>query len=152
MAAREPERTKIEVRADMISRHISIFFYGLFMDADVLRTKGFEPANPRQAEIAGMALRIGKRATLVPDISGSVHGIVMDLTHNDIDRLYADESVASYRPEAVLARLSDSTSIAALCFNLPIPPERGVTNDEYREKLREVGRKVGLPTGYVDSV
>lgn len=56
----------------MILHHISIFFYSLFMDTDVLRTKGFEPANPRQAEIAEMALRIGKRATLAPDISGSV--------------------------------------------------------------------------------
>ncbi|MCH4024739.1 MAG: gamma-glutamylcyclotransferase [Acetobacter fabarum] len=134
----------------MTSRPIAIFFYGLFMDADVLRTQGFKPANPRPAEVAGMALCVGSRATLVPDISGSVHGIVMDLTQNHIDRLYADESVASYRPEAVLARLSDGTSIAALCFNLPIPPERGITNNEYREKLREAARKVGLPSHYID--
>lgn len=134
----------------MTSRHIAVFFYGLFMDADVLRMQGFEPTNPRQAEVAEMTLRVGSRATLVPEMSSSTHGVAMDLTHNDIDRLYAEKSVAAYRPEAVVARLPDGTSIAALCFNLPEPPESENENNDYREKLREVGRKVRLPADYID--
>lgn len=30
----------------MASRRIAVFFYGLFMDADLLRTKGAHPLNP----------------------------------------------------------------------------------------------------------
>jgi hypothetical protein len=42
----------------------SIFFYGLFMDATILRSKGFHPANERKACVRGMALRLGQRAAL----------------------------------------------------------------------------------------
>jgi hypothetical protein len=48
------------------SRCISVFFYGLFMDEELLRAKGVQPRSPRQACIRGFALRIGQRATLVP--------------------------------------------------------------------------------------
>lgn len=132
-------------------RRVAVFFYGLFMDADLLRQQGMEPAAPRRAEVRGMALRIGSRATLVLSADSTAHGIVMDLTHQEIDRLYSDSSVAAYRPEAVLARLADE-SVAALCFNLPQPPAAHETNRDYARKLAEIGRKVGLPPAYVASL
>jgi|SRR6266850_5873638 len=49
---------------DMESRTINVFFYGLFMDAEALRAKGLHPTNSRQVCVLGMALQIGKRATL----------------------------------------------------------------------------------------
>jgi hypothetical protein len=45
-------------------RRIRVFFYGPFMDEELLRAKGVQPANPRQACVRGFALRIGERATL----------------------------------------------------------------------------------------
>ena len=42
----------------------SVFFYGLFMDADVLRQKGVDPRGFRLARVEGYGLRIGERATL----------------------------------------------------------------------------------------
>src|SRR5512144_477082 len=103
----------------MQSRLIDVFFYGLFMDAESLRAKGFHPVNGRQAHVSGMALRIGRRATLVPDPNKCAHGFVFGLTHDEIDRLYGESSVAAYRPEAVIARLADRSCVPALCFNLP---------------------------------
>jgi hypothetical protein len=47
-----------------IARRIHVFFYGLFMDVDLLRSKGAQPENPRLASVSGFALRIGQRATL----------------------------------------------------------------------------------------
>ena len=120
------------------------------MNADVLRTMGFKPANPRRAEVLGMALRIGERATLVPDAKASAHGILMKLTHNEIHRLYSEKSVASYRPEAIIAQLSDGTKIPALCFNLPTSPSADKANRHYAEKLREIGERLGLPAHYLD--
>jgi hypothetical protein len=136
----------------MQSRLIDVFFYGLFMDAESLEAKGFHPVNGRQAHVAGMALLIGRRATLVPDPSKCAHGFVFGLTHDEIDRLYAEPSVAAYRPEAVIAQLADRSRIPALCFNLPPSAEIVEANPEYAEKLRAVASRLGLPADYVASI
>jgi len=136
----------------MTARRIEVFFYGLFMDAEILRAKGVHPINPRQACVRGFALRIGQRATLVPDPEARVYGVLMQLSHDEIERLYSEPSVRVYRPEAVLAELGNAVQIPALCFNLPVPPQPGEANEEYAQKLRDVARRVGLPAGYVDQI
>ena len=136
----------------MQSRPVDVFFYGLFMDAESLEAKGFHPVNGRQAHVSGMALLIGRRATLVPDPGGCTHGFVFGLTHDEIDRLYAEPSVAAYRPETVIARLADQSCIPALCFNLPLSDEAVQDNPEYAEKLRVVADRLGLPADYVASI
>jgi Gamma-glutamyl cyclotransferase, AIG2-like len=123
---------------------VSVFFYGLFMDAELLRARGLAPANLRRATVEGYALRIGERATLVAEAQARVPGVVMDLTHEEVDRLYAEPSVAMYRPLAVLARLEDGTAIAALAYVLPNPPAPHERNEAYAEKLAEVRRRVGI--------
>ncbi len=137
---------------DAPPRRVPIFFYGLFMDAEILRRQGVAPSHPRRAEVRGMVLRIGKRATLVPSVSGTAHGVLMDLTHDDIHRLYAEESVALYRPEAVMARMADGTSIPALCFNLPAAPAPHEANPAYARRLGEIGLRLGLPSDYLASL
>ncbi len=133
------------------SRTIAIFFYGLFMDAASLRRQGLHPDDPRRAAVLGMALRIGQRATLVPSVGGTVHGMVMMLNHAEIDRLYSKASVALYRPEAILARLENGTSVPALCFTLPMPPEPSERNPDYERQLAALGHRLGLPAEYVRS-
>jgi hypothetical protein len=135
----------------MTGRLINVFFYGLFMDVEVLRAKGLRPVDPRQVCIPGFALRIGQRATLVPDPEARVYGILMQLSHNEIERLYAEPGVREYRPEAVLAELDDAR-IPALCFNLPEPPSPGESNKEYAQKLRLLAKRLGLPADYIDRI
>jgi hypothetical protein len=43
----------------------SVFFYGLFMDPDLLKDKGLNPGASEPAQLAGYGLKIGARATLV---------------------------------------------------------------------------------------
>jgi hypothetical protein len=136
----------------MQSRPIDVFFYGLFMDAESLRAKGFHPVNGRQACVSGMALRIGRRATLVPDPGRCAYGFVFGLSHKEIERLYEEPSVAAYRPEAVIAQLADRSCVPALCFNLPPSNETEPANPEYAEKLRIVGTRLGLPADYTASI
>ena len=136
----------------MESRAIDVFFYGLFMDAEILRTKGLHPTDGRQARVSEMALRIGRRATLVPDPARSVHGFVFGLSHAEVERLYAEPSVSAYRPEAVIAQLADRSCVPALCFNLPPSSEIDEANPEYAEKLRMVAGRLGLPADYVASI
>jgi len=134
------------------SRRISVFFYGLFMDEELLRTKGIRPTSPRQARVRGFALRIGRRATLVPDPDACAHGILMELSQEEIERLYAEPSVRMYRPEAVIAELEDGVQFPALCFNLLVAPRPGESNDAYAGKLRDLANRLGLPAEYVDRI
>lgn len=133
-----------------MARRIAIFFYGLFMDVDLLRSKGSVPFDPRRASVSGFALRIGQRATLVPDAKGRAYGMLMELRHDEIDRLYADPSVQMYRPEAVIAELEDGSRVAALCFNLTSAPGPDERNDDYAAKLRELATRLQLPQDYAD--
>ncbi len=132
-----------------MDRRIDVFFYGLFMDADALRAQGFDPRAPRLARVDDMALRLGARATLVPASGGVVHGVLMALTHAEVERLYAEPSVAAYRAEPVMAVLKDGSSVAALCFNLPDAPAAGTSNADYAAKLAVVTRRLGLPEDYI---
>jgi hypothetical protein len=133
-------------------RRIDVFFYGLFMDDALLREKGMNPENRRIAFVENFSLVIGARATLIPCLSRTVHGVLFSLTHNEVDALYSEASVSVYRPEAVSAQLADGSVIPALCFNLPVPPSITERNPQYASKLRELAERIGLPPIYVSSI
>ena len=135
----------------MKTRRLSVFFYGLFMDPELLRGKGLQPENARRACVRGMRLRIGERAALELDPDGVVYGMLFELTHGDIERLYAEPSVAPYRPEAVLAEPDEGEPVAALCYNLPSAPT-DEPNLEYVRKLRALATRLDLPAGYVSTI
>jgi hypothetical protein len=78
--------------------------------------------------------------------------MLMNLSRSELDRLYAEPSVSLYRPEAVIAYLADGAQVAALCYNLPEPPELGQANPEYAAALRDLARRLGLTKIYVDSI
>jgi hypothetical protein len=136
----------------MPSRRVDVFFYGLFMDQELLRAKGLAPEALELASVPGFALRIGQRAALVPQASSRVHGVVMSLTLAELERLYSEPSVEAYKPQAVLAQLAHGGVTAVLCYNLPSSPLPTELNPEYAAKLRAVGQKVGLPAEYVSSL
>ena len=133
-------------------RKIVVFFYGLFMDEELLRSKGITPANLRPASVTGFELRIGNRATLVPSDSGRVFGVLASLSHAELERLYSESSVSAYRPEAVLVHLSTGEVLAALCFNLPEPPSIEERNIEYASRLRSLAERLNFPEEYVVSI
>ena len=67
----------------------------------LLEAKGVHPTDIRLAVVSGFVLRIGARAALVPTPASQVHGLLMKLSHADIEKLYAEPSVRAYRPEPV---------------------------------------------------
>ena len=136
----------------MTERRIDVFFYGLFMDADLLRGKGVVPLNPRPASLDGFGLRIGKRATLVPSRQESSYGMVMGLTHEELKTLYSGPGLELYRPEAVPCTALSGEPVCALCYNLPGAPAPEELNEEYAGQLRSVLAKLGFPAEYVERV
>jgi hypothetical protein len=136
----------------MSDRRIEAFFYGLFMDVEVLGESRVVPSNIRRAYVSDFALRIGERATLVASVGARAYGMLMSLTHRDLAALYSAPSVAQYRPEAVFVQTLDGVTTAALCYNLVEAPGPDERNPEYASRLQTVLRKLGFPSEYVASV
>jgi len=136
----------------MPERHVDCFFYGLFMDRDILRDSGVVAENPRLAYVDEHALVIGNRATLVPRRNARTYGMVFALFHSGIERLYSAPGLEQYRPEAVVAHSLEGDAIPALCYNLLEVPGDDEVNIQYAAKLQTVLRNLGFPPEYIDSI
>jgi len=128
-----------------------VFFYGLFMDPAVLETKGISCPGSRPGILRDWAIRIGRRATLVPDPGQSVHGVLMSLPLPELDRLYEEASVQMYRPVAVMVE-AEAAAAPALTYVLPEPPAPDERNPEYATKLRALAERLGFPEAYTRSI
>ncbi len=136
----------------MTDRYIDGFFYGLFMDRDILRDSGVTVENPRRAYVDEFALVIGNRATLVPNCGGRAYGMVFSLTHCGLDRLYSSPGLEQYRPEAVVAHSLEGVAIPALCYNLLEVPGYDEINTQYAARLQTVLSKLEFPPEYIKSI
>ena len=81
--------------AFMTPCRIRVLFYGLFMDAEPLRTRAANRVNIHPACVPGFALRIGQRATLLEIADARAYGILMELTHDEIEHLYSENQCPS---------------------------------------------------------
>jgi hypothetical protein len=136
----------------MTDRRIDGFFYGLFMDRDVLRESRVTAARPRRAYVDGYELRIGRRATLVPAPGARAYGMVFALTHDQLEKLYSAPGLEQYRPEAILAHSMEGDTFPALCYNLRDVPGPDEANPEYAARLRAVLGKLAFPPEYIESI
>ena len=136
----------------MTDRRIDGFFCGLFMDSDILRESQVVAVSPRRAYVDGYALRIGRRATLIPTSGARAYGMVFALSHDELEKLYTAPGLEQYRPEAVLAHSLEGETLPALCYNLREAPGPDQANAEYAARLRAVLSGLDFPPEYVASI
>jgi len=134
------------------SEEVSVFFYGLFMDESLLASKGITPSRATIGYVDGYRLRIGRRATLVPDRTNRAYGVLMALRTEDVRALYSEESVADYVSESVSVVLSDGTLESAVCYNLPERKLEGRTNLDYARSLLLLADKLEFPESYLQHI
>jgi hypothetical protein len=135
----------------MKAKHVAVFFYGLFMDKSLLASRGINPSRATVGYVDGYGLRIGRRATLVPDETNRAYGILMAIRAEDVTALYSEESVADYVPESVSVMLLDGTREPAICYNLPESKLEG-TNSQYANSLVILAGDLGLPSAYLQQI
>ena len=135
----------------MKSEEVAVFFYGLFMDEALLVSKGVSPSRAAVGYVDGYGLRIGRRATLVPDHDSQAYGVLMTVSAEDVSELYSEESVADYVAEPVSVVLPDGAVESAICYNLPESRLKG-TNPQYAKSLLALAEKLGLPGEYLDHI
>ena len=135
----------------MTRNSVEVFFYGLFMDESLLASKGIVASAACAGYVDGYRLRIGKRATLVPEPGSRAYGVLMTLGSDDTTELYSDASVADYAPESVSVTLPGGVVKSATCYNLPVSALDGA-NAAYADSLLRLASKLGFPKEYLDQI
>ena len=132
----------------MGARPESVFFYGLFMDEDLLKEQGARVLDSAVGYVEGFRLAIGERATLLPEAGSRAFGVLMQLNPGDTKLLYSGADLADYVAEPVTVSLPGDHTAAAVCFNLPADKLAG-SNRDYATKLLALATRVGLPDTYL---
>ncbi len=98
------------------------FFYGSYINFEVLKEVDLVPENWEVARLGGFDIRIEPRANLVLSDTDVVYGIAATATHEELTRLYAhakDVLGELYLPGPVLIETLDGKWRAALCYVCP---------------------------------
>jgi hypothetical protein len=130
------------------------FFYGSYMNFDVLREVDLVPETWEVARLAGFDVRIEPRANLVRSDGSTVYGIVATTTHDELDRLYAhaqDVLGETYLPEAVLVETLEAKHRPALCYICPAMEPRPA-DAAYVERILQPAREFGFPAWYIQRI
>jgi hypothetical protein len=124
-------------------RKHNVFFYGLYMDPEILENAGVKPDNPRIGYVENYKLIIGNKATLLRAPGEKAYGVVYSLSHSDINKLYWGAGLNEYAAEALVAKIGNEV-IPVLCCNLIVPPNESESNPVYSEKLKASMKKLGI--------
>lgn len=136
----------------MEERRVWVFFYGLYMDFEVLARHGVTPARWETASLAGYDFNVASWGYVVPSERGRVYGLNASVTHEDLARLYGPENTflkLRYFPEPVLAETADGRFVPALCYVALEPPE-GPVNRDYAEAMIRLSQQYGFPGWYAE--
>lgn len=128
------------------------FFYGSYINSDVLDEAGFVPRQTEVARLAGFEIRIAPLASLVQSGREVVYGILASGTHAELERLYTHAKHVLggvYLPRAVLAERLDGSYLPALCYIASEMAEAS-PDPNYVQRIVEPARLFGFPAWYVD--
>jgi cation transport regulator ChaC len=129
-----------------------VFFYGSYMNLDVLRQVNVVPGQYESARLPGFDILIQPRANLVRAERDSVYGILATATHQELERLYAharDVLGETYSPEAVLTETADGKWRPALCYIAREMEPRPAARD-YVDRIVEPAKAFGFPDWYIE--
>lgn len=132
----------------MAEREIWTYFYGSFINRDVLKKTGFVPRQFEVGKLSGFDIRIEPLANLIPSGEHCVYGMLATATHDELRSLYAQDWVGIYLPEAVLVETNDGKWRPALCYIAPAR-ERKLAANDYIDRIVGPAKKLGFPAWYI---
>ena len=136
----------------MEEKRVSVFFYGLFMDFEILREHGLVPERWEVARLHGYEFEIASWGYLRTSDRQCVYGIVVPASERELAKLYDKTSgilTAQYFPEPVLVETLDGKWIPALCYVATSPPE-GPVNTKYANAMVKLAERFKFPEWYVE--
>jgi cation transport regulator ChaC len=133
---------------------IWVFFYGSYMNPDVLHGLGLDPGTIERARLSGFDLVISPRANLVRSDQHAVYGVCAQATHEELERLYAHARTVLgeiYLPEPVVVELDHGSLRPALCYLCPeMAP--GPADAAYVDRILAPAERFGFPPWYIERI
>lgn len=134
---------------------VDVFFYGSYMNFDVLMNMGIGKRGYHVCQLSGYELTIGSSANVVKNGLERVFGIVTLLTHDELDTLYSREAQAKlgaqYMPEPVLVMTADRQIIPALCY-ISYDQITGIASAAYIDNILNAARIYEFPQSYIQQI
>ena len=130
---------------------MEVFFYGLFMDVNILKKNGLNPTNIRSAHLPDYRLKIGNRASLIASPGATAYGLLIKVDKAATLALYKEASVADYIAEEVVVITRNGESVKATCYNLPEEMLTG-TNSAYATSLYDLAMRLDFPNAYLTHI
>jgi hypothetical protein len=133
---------------------IVTFFYGSYINQDVLREVDLVPERVEVARLPGFDLLIHPLANLVPSDEHTVYGILATASHAELDRLYKHAQQilgGTYLPRAVLAYTLSGQLEPALCYIAPSLTPAPASAD-YVQRILKPARAYGFPAWYTKKI
>lgn len=132
-----------------------VFFYGSYINLDVLKEVDLTPRDVEVATLSGFGLSIAPRANIVRDPQAVVYGILARATHVELDRLYTEHALGKlggvWLPEAVLVTDEQGRLRPALTYIAPdMAPSAAET--DYVERIARPAEAFGFPDAYVRKI
>lgn len=128
---------------------MKIFFYGLFMDEDILRNKGIHISDQQTGFLKDHTIKITERANLVSSMGDKVFGSVMEISEDDVKQLYSQPDVSEYFPEEFSIVTDTGETVTATCYILP-HTDGTLMNQAYAKALYELAERKKFPAAYLE--
>jgi gamma-glutamyl AIG2-like cyclotransferase len=128
------------------------FFYGSFMNLDVLKQMSLVPEQVEVARLSGFDIQIRPLANLTRSEQHCVYGIAVPASHEELNRLYAYARTGlggTYLPEPVLIETRDGKWRATFCYIAPALEPKPATND-YIDRIVAPAKEFGFPGWYIE--
>ena len=136
-------------------RGVNVFFYGSYINFKVLKEVDINQRAFEVGCINGFELIISPLANLKPKHDGVVYGILTQLTHSELDRLYQEHARGKlggdYLPEAVTVYLRNGIYTSALCY-ISHNMEKKKADAGYVERILQPAKAYGFPQWYLDHI
>jgi Gamma-glutamyl cyclotransferase, AIG2-like len=129
-----------------------VFFYGSYINRKVLAEVDIVPGSMESAVLPGHELVIRPLANLVPSDRHVAHGILIQATHAELDRLYTEHAQGvlggTYLPQAVVCHLPSGDLRPALAYIAHDMPPRPA-DPAYVRRILQPAREYGFPDWYL---
>jgi hypothetical protein len=134
----------------MPESRVWVFFYGSFINLQILARGGLVPDQVEVGRLHGFDIVIETLATLRRSKEHVVYGIVCQASHGELRSLYGQDWLGgTYLPEAVFIETDSGRWISSLCYVASIrPPTRPAA--DYLDWIIGPAREYGFPDSYIE--
>jgi len=137
----------------MLEKHTWVFFYGLYMDFEILRERGLRVQHWEVAKLDGYEFRISSWGYIKRSDVNCVYGVVVCAAQQEVLDLYAPATSTlplDYFPEPVLVESPDGQLRNVLCYVATSEPQGAEVNVDYVEGMVRLARHFAFPDWYVE--